>query len=137
MTERYATHRGLQIFTDTSNQVKGLDYEASKALLWELAEGALIARDPESVYGVLRVADTYDFAAEMRFSIAMKSMTSKCYDCAYAAWDDGGNCWCKASSDDDSHVPASDECANTMKSVCVSMLESTPENQLCDMMRGM
>jgi len=78
---------------------------------------AVSSDDPEQLCAVLAVADRSTAAStDIRFATAVASMAAKKYECAYAAWDDGGACWSKAS--DDPWVPDSAHAAAVLMGVC-------------------
>lgn len=78
---------------------------------------AVIDDDPERLCAALALADrVVEASAELRFATAIAAMAAKKYRCAYAAWDDGGQCWSAESAGPG--VPASDRSAAVMRVVC-------------------
>ena len=78
---------------------------------------AVSSDDPEQLCAVLAAADRSTAAAtDIRFATAVASMAAKKFECAYAAWDDGGACWSRAS--DDPWVPDSAHAAAVLMGAC-------------------
>jgi hypothetical protein len=135
--ERYWTERAARVHDEVMANVPDTNPERD-AYLWMCARRALEARDPESLSGVMRVCDMHDISTHVRFSTAVGAMAAKAYDCAYAAWDDAGNCWSRES--ENPNVPSSFIAAETMKSTCEPLIAATSisaeaESSLCAAIR--
>lgn len=132
MTERYWTPRTAEI-SNAMSDIRGNEPE-----LWSRALRAVGARDPEALCAVLRMTDELDNSVDIRFSVAVQAMSQKAFDCAYAAWDDGGRCWCTEATSD--KIPDSNTSANVMRSTCdllipgSSKLTADQEARLCEIM---
>ena len=103
--------------------------------------------DPVLLCAVLAAADgVTSVSTDIRFATAIAAMAAKKYACAYAAWDDGGSCWSRAS--DDPWVPDSAHAASVLMAVCdeagsiregvpVDMRRAGDTSDLCSLMNRM
>ena len=136
MEERYWTSRTSNLAYRLGQASENMAGEELDEMLWNTAAEALTARDPEMLCAVLRVGDLRsDAKADMRFGMATRAMERCYYDCACAAWEDGGRCW---SSDERPHgVPSSRLATEIMIKACEALaaIESEKELGLCDIMR--
>ncbi|AUF82099.1 hypothetical protein TetV_007 [Tetraselmis virus 1] len=138
MQERYATEKSAVAYETVKRDV--LLQSDPKEYVWKCAYMALESRDPESLSGVLRVADEMSESTDVRFSIAVQAMQKKYYDCAYAAWDDGGRCW--SQERENNNVPDSKFASIAMLNTCSLLIPSTShiapeeERELCEMMKN-
>jgi len=83
----------------------------------------------------MRLADARTSrATEIRFATAIKSMKMCYYDCAIAAWDDGGRCWDSESAD--INMPDSRTSAEVLKNICET-LSRVDERDETGLTRGM
>ena len=133
--ERYWTPRAASLLERVDRAAGQLTGEGLDPYLWVTASEALTARDPELLCSVFRVADARsESATDIRFGMAMRAMARRYYDCAYAAWDDGGRCW--PQDEAQRNVPDSRTSAAIMKAACESLLavEAETESRLCDSM---
>jgi hypothetical protein len=107
---------------------------------------ALAAGDPELMCAAVAAADANaEHANKIRFATAIAAMAAKKYECAFAAWDDGGgNCWARES--EDPWVPDGAQAAHVLMAVCheaAAIRRDVPDDRrlegdhsgLCEMMR--
>nr|WRJ69856.1 hypothetical protein TetV2_00411 [Oceanusvirus sp.] len=131
--ERYWSERAAKAHDDVLARVPK-DRPEREAYLWTCVNMALEARDPQSLCGVFRVCDLCDAGTDMRFATAIRAMSARAYDCAYAAWDDAGQCWSQES--ETPNVPSSRAAAEAIKSACEPLIENCrlsdeAESSLC------
>eukprot|EP00873_Tetraselmis_striata_P043939 jgi/Tetstr1/464203/TSEL_009008.t1 len=134
--ERYWTARAASLLERMALATEHMAGAAMDQYLWATASEALTARDPELLCALFRLADARsESATDIRFGMAMRAMERRYYDCAYAAWDDGGRCWSRDEAP--RNVPDSRTSASTMKAACESLLavEAETESSLCRQMR--
>lgn len=133
--ERYWTPRAASMLERIEVAASPLAGEELDRYLWNTATEALSARDPELLCALFRSADARSRSStEIRFGMAIRAMKLKYFDCAYAAWDDGGRCW--EQDEVPSNVPDSRTSASTMKSACDSLIavEAETVRGLCTQM---
>lgn len=122
------------------------DQEDAVTMIRERCCLAVSSDDPEQLCAVLAAADRSTDAANIRFATAIASMAAKKYECAYAAWDDGGACWSRTS--DDPWVPDGAHAAGVLLGVCdeastargrqaTDMVADGDASSLCDMMTSL
>jgi hypothetical protein len=123
------------------------DQEDAVRMIRERCCLAVSSDDPEKLCAALAAADKSTAAAtEIRFATAIAAMAAKKFDCAYAAWDDGGACWSRAS--DDPWVPDSAHAAAVLMGVCDELSRLRAQQtagtvaegdatSLCEMMRSL
>ena len=121
-----AQHSGCRFWTAESDEaymylLREADelrsHEDCVALLRARSCDAVARNDPASLAAVMALADARPgISTELRFATAIASMAAKKYECAYAAWDDNGACWCSAS--DDPWIPDSAKAASVLMRVC-------------------
>ena len=131
--ERFSTSRASALFDELDKASEHLKGEDLEEMLWSAASEALTSRDPEMMCAVFRLCDAKSEApAEMRFGMAMRAMERRYYDCACAAWEDGGRCW--SSEERPRNVPNSRLSTEIMTKACeaLAIIESNSENGLCD-----
>lgn len=103
----------------------------------------LAARSPEMVCAILRYCDeNCDESPKIRFSAAIRSMSLKMYDVAYACWDDEGKSFLYV--DDDPDMPEGVHSARVLRDLCASMedlqrklhtqTEATIDGELCELL---
>lgn len=113
------------------------------AYVRERLKYAIAKRSPEMVCAILRYCDeNSDESAKVRFSAAIRSMSLKLYDVAYACWDDDGNSFLYV--DDDPDMPEGIESARILRDLCASMqelqmklhkqTEATIDGELCELL---
>lgn len=125
MGERYWTTRAEQLHAQVSQAADGLGGGMLESYLWSAGAEALTARDPEMLSALLRVGDGRSGeAAEVRFGLAVRAMQRRYYDCAFAAWDDGGRCWASGGG---GNVPDSAAAAEAMRDACDQLLAAGAE----------
>ena len=132
MSTRYWTLRAQDLAGRLEASLAGLDEDEAAAFLAASASEAVNARDPENLGAILRTADSrLGCSSEVRFSAAIHAMDRGYFDCACAAWDDGGGCW--ASTSEGSNVPDSRTSARVMLGVCekMSRYQEQTEADLC------
>ncbi len=136
MTERYWTARAETLFVRYNSATEFFkDEEAINHYVWSAAEDVLHCRDAEAMSALMRFADARTSrATEIRFATAIKSMKMCYYDCAVAAWDDGGRCWDSESAD--ARVPDSRTSANVLKNICETLLLSDQRDE-SELTRGL
>lgn len=135
-SERYWTPRAAKLWEEVSRAAGHLEGDSLNQYIWTSSGEALTVRDAEALTAVFRLADARsDISCEVRFAIAMRAMERRYYECAYAAWDDGGRCWAEEPTAA-RNVPDSKTSATTMMGACdkLMVLESSEEQSLCDRM---
>jgi len=122
--ERYWTDRAQTLWGQYGSATANIkDEDTVNQYLWSAAADALQCRDAEAMCAVMRLADgRTSRATEIRFSTAIKSMKVCYYDCALAAWDDGGRCWDSESGDP--QVPDSRASADVLKTLCAKLISA-------------
>eukprot|EP00873_Tetraselmis_striata_P033871 jgi/Tetstr1/454135/TSEL_041054.t1 len=131
-SERYWTARAATIHAQLERAIAAMDGDAVRQYMWSTGAEALASRDAELVCAMLRLADARsEHATELRFGLAIRAMEKKHYDCAYAAWDDGGRCWIV--DDMPSNVPDSRTAAAAMMAACGALIamDARTEEDLC------
>jgi hypothetical protein len=136
MTERYWTARAETLFVRYNSATEFFkDEETLNHYVWSAADDVLHCRDAEAMSALMRLADARTSrATEIRFATAIKSMKMCYYDCAIAAWDDGGRCW--NSESDDSNMPDSRTSAEVLKNICET-LSRADERDESELTRGL
>jgi hypothetical protein len=114
------------------------DHDEALIAIRERCFAAVARNDPEQLCAVLAAADRSTAAAtDIRFATAIAAMAAGKYECAYAAWDDGGACWSRTS--EQPWVPDSAHAAGVLMGVCdeasrVRLIADGDTTSLCDMM---
>ena len=148
-TCRYWSVAAVAAYRSLQRELNGAqDQEDAVTMIRERCCLAVSSDDPDQLCAVLAAADRSTVAAnDIRFATAVASMAAKKFECAYAAWDDGGACWSRAS--DDPWVPDSAHAASVLMGVCdeLSRLRARQSHEtavaegdsasLCDMMSSL
>lgn len=127
--EKYWTSRASNLWRNYDSAVGNvMDRCTVDEYLWSAANDAISCRDAEALSALLRVADERSSrSTEIRFSVAIRAMKKGYYDCAVAAWEDGGRCWDANSSDE--HVPDSKTSAEVINRLCVALARTDADEE--------
>lgn len=136
MTERYWTARAETLLVRYNSATANFkDEDALNHYVWSAADDVLHCRDAEAMCALMRLADARTSrATEIRFATAIKSMKMCYYDCAIAAWDDGGRCWDSESADP--NMPTSRTSAEVLKKICETLRRSDERDE-SELARGL
>ena len=119
--------------------ITGFDNHSIKRFI----DTALAERCPYKISAILKFCDKYQAEpARIRFSTAVKSMSMKMYDVAYACWDDEGETFLDV--DDEQEFPTGVQASCILRDLCGSMFDlqrniverqsDIINNELCELM---
>ena len=143
---RYWTERSQELFHQLFQNIVPSETctEPVMEYIRERIGYAIDIRSPEMVCAIMRFCDdNCDDSAKVRFATAIRAMDIKCYDIAYACWDDEGRSFLYVDSDPD--FPRGVHSAEVLRDLCANMMnlqgklrsqtEATIDGELCDLLQ--
>lgn len=142
---KYWNAKSQQVY-DTlceNSQVDGNVIGFEMATMKQIVSNTLDQKCPFTICAILRFCDEHQSdSSRIRFSTAVRSMSMKLYDVAYACWDDGGQAF--SDVEDDATFPTGVQASSILRDLCGSMLDLQNKlrerdseiinNELCDLM---